>query len=273
MPHIPHGVEGDKPMRLAHMIAQRGLCSRRLAEQWIIEGRVLFRGKPITDVAFQPPSDADIIVNGMPLPEPMPMRLFACYKPQRVLTTTRDPQGRRCLFDMLAPHYGRLGVRRLMAVGRLDYMSEGLLLLTNDGRLARFLEHPTHGLVRHYLVCVRGRLLERASRAMRKGAMVQGFHYRPIFVEPCRSVSSLLPPYVVMGRQREGTQWLSARLSEGKNRELRNVLAHWHMPVVRLIRVAFGGVSLPKKKMPVLWEIPQAVWHHMTSPVDVCGSQ
>jgi len=211
--------------RIAKVIARAGICSRRDAERLIEEGRVSVDGKVLTTPAFVVGPDASITVDGKPLAAPERTRLWRYHKPAGLVTTHKDPQGRRTVFDAL-----RQQLPRVISVGRLDLNSEGLLLLTNDGALARRLELPETGWTRRYRVRVHGTPDPKQLAALAKGITVEGVQYGPIQASVDRAVGS--------------NTWLSVALKEGKNREIRNVMEHLGFAVSRLIRIAYGPFQL-----------------------------
>ncbi len=223
-----------KPQRLAKWIAQSGLCSRRVAEDWILGGRVSLDGRPTLEPAQNVDTAARIRVDGAALPNPQAIRLFRLHKPRGLLVAERDPQGRATVFEALPK-----SLPRLHAVGRLDLNSEGLLLLTTDGAFKRRLELPETGLPRTYRVRAFGRLGPRELRLMAQGLTIEGQVYGPIEakIEP-RPGKPEPPPYAA------ANHWLRMTLHEGKNREIRKVLAHFGLQVSRLIRISYGPISL-----------------------------
>lgn len=215
----------DGPMRIAKAMARAGLCSRREAERWIADGRVSVNGKLLKTPACEVGPSDKVIVDGKPLPAAGTPQLWRYHKPKGVVTTHSDPQGRPTVFEKLPPE-----MPRVISVGRLDFNTEGLLLLTNDGALARHLELPANGWVRRYRVRAKGRVTPADLAKLKDGVEVDGVHYGPIEA----SVDS------VQG----ANSWLSISIREGKNREVRNVLAHLGLVVNRLIRVSFGPFQL-----------------------------
>jgi len=211
--------------RIAKWLARAGVASRRDAEKLIAEGRVKLGAKVVeTPATFITPGD-HVTVDGRPVAAPERTRLFRYHKPEGLVTTHRDPEGRPTVFERLPP-----GLPRLVSVGRLDLTSEGLLLLTNDGALARRLELPSNGWLRRYRVRVHGRVEEAALAALARGVTVEGVQYGPIEA----GLDS-----------RQGTNaWLTVSLKEGKNREIRRVMAHMGLEVTRLIRTAYGPFQL-----------------------------
>jgi len=211
--------------RIAKVIARAGLASRREAEAWIAAGRVAVNGAPIASPALNVADHDRITVDGEPLPTRERTRLFLYNKPRGLITTHSDPQGRPTIFQRLPKD-----LPRLISVGRLDFNTEGLLLLTNDGALARVLELPTTGWLRRYRVRVHGAVTQAQLDDLSKGVTISGIHYGAIAASVERVQGSNL--------------WLSFGIREGKNREVRTVLGHLGLDVTRLIRVSFGPFQL-----------------------------
>lgn len=211
--------------RIAKVIARAGLCSRRDAERWITEGRVILNGKVLDTPACTVGEGDDIIVDGKPLPGAEKTRLFLYNKPSGLVTTARDEKDRPTVFANLPP-----GLPRVVSVGRLDLTTEGLLLLTNDGELARFLELPANGWRRRYRVRVYGLPDPAALKRLENGVTVDGIKYGEI--------------EATIERQQGANCWLDIVLREGKNREVRKVMEHMGLAVNRLIRVSYGPFQL-----------------------------
>jgi len=237
------------PMRIAKALARAGLCSRREAERWIGEGRVAVNGSVITSPALDVAQSDRIVVDGKPLPAADPPRLWRYHKPRGRVTTHRDPQGRPTVFDALPED-----MPRVISIGRLDFNTEGLLLLTNDGELARHLELPSTGWMRRYRVRAHGNTTPEALAKLKDGVEVGGVRYGPIEA----SISKV-----------QGTNvWLDIGLREGKNREVRKILEHLGLTVNRLIRVSYGpfqlldlppGVVEPVKRRVLIEQIGRTV--------------
>ncbi len=225
-----------KAERIAKVMARSGLCSRREAERWIVDGRVSVDGKTLDSPALTVTSDNHIAVDGKPMPRAERTRLWRYHKPPGLLTSNRDPQGRPTVFDRIPRELGRV-----ISVGRLDMTSEGLLLLTNDGGLARTLELPETGWTRRYRVRAYGRLEDSVLEKLEKGITVDGVKYGPIKAE--------------VESRKGANAWLSMSLKEGKNREIRKVLEHLGFSVNRLIRVAYGPFQLGRLKRGEVSEI------------------
>jgi 23S rRNA pseudouridine2605 synthase len=227
----------SEPERIAKRLARAGLCSRRDAERWIAAGRVKVDGRLLETPAFTVTDKSQIEVDGKPLPGADRARLWRYHKPPGEMVTSRDPEGRRTIFDSLPS-----GMPRVVTVGRLDFMSEGLLLLTNDGGLARRLELPANGWIRRYRARVHGTVDEARLAALANGITIEGVRYGAIQAK--------------LDRQQRSNAWLEMALAEGKNREVRRVLAHLDLPVVRLIRIAFGPFHLGELERSHVDEIP-----------------
>lgn len=220
----------EKKERIAKRMARAGVASRREAEAMIQAGRVVLNGAPLATPATLVGPDDNILVDGAPLPEIERPRMWRYHKPKGLMTTARDPQGRPTVFDRLPKH-----LPRVVSVGRLDLNSEGLLLLTNDGGLARALELPSRGWTRRYRVRVYGLPSNRALAALAKGVTVDGMRYGPIHAKPEAAIE---------GAARRANVWLTVTLKEGKNREVRRALEFVGHPVSRLIRTAYGPFQL-----------------------------
>src|SRR5690348_7535856 len=228
------------PQRIAKVLARAGLCSRRDAERWIAEGRVAVDGKVLTSPAVTVTPDSDIRVDGKPLPQPERARLWRYHKPSGLVTTHRDEKGRPTVFAALPQE-----LPRLISIGRLDLNSEGLLLLTNDGGLARRLELPATGWLRRYKVRVHGTVDPARLAALAKGTRIDGVDYGPIRAS--------------LERQQGSNAWVALALREGKNREVRRVLERLGYPVSRLIRLAYGPFQLGHLARGAIEEVPPKV--------------
>jgi 23S rRNA pseudouridine2605 synthase len=213
------------PMRIAKAMARAGLCSRREAERWIEQGRVRVNGSVLLSPARDVGKHDRISVDDTALPAAEPPRLWRYHKPRGLVTTHRDPDGRPTVFAALPKH-----LPRVISVGRLDFNTEGLLLLTNDGALARHLELPATGWLRRYRVRAHGAVTETALAALKQGCEIAGVRYGPIEAS--------------LDKTQGSNVWLSLALREGKNREVRTVLESLGLVVNRLIRVSFGPFQL-----------------------------
>ena len=240
------------PQRIAKVLARAGLCSRRDAERWIAEGRVAVDGTVLTSPAVTVTAESQIRVDGKPLPEAERARLWRYHKPAGLVTTHRDEKGRPTVFAALPAE-----LPRLVSIGRLDLGSEGLLLLTNDGALARRLELPATGWVRRYRVRVHGFVDPDRLAALARGTTVDGIAYGPIRAQ--------------LDRQQGSNAWITLSLQEGKNREVRRVLEHLGYPVTRLIRLAYGPFQLGHLARGLIEEVPKKVLAEQLGKGDAAG--
>ncbi|MDO8396368.1 MAG: pseudouridine synthase [Bradyrhizobium sp.] len=211
--------------RIAKVLSRAGLASRRDAEEWIVQGRVSVNGRVINSPALDVTENDAITIDGKPLPPRERTRLFMYHKPRGLMTTHADPEGRPTVFDNLPE-----GLPRLISIGRLDFNTEGLLLLTNDGGLARALELPDTGWLRRYRVRAHGEVTQGQLDALKKGVEIDGVKYGPIDA--------------TLERDQGANVWLVFAIREGKNREVRNVMAHLGLEVNRLIRISYGPFQL-----------------------------
>lgn len=224
-----------KPQRIAKVIAAAGFSSRRGAEELIAQGLVTVNGKTITTPATLVTSTDKITVEGRALPQAQKSRLFMYHKPRGCLCTNSDPEGRATVFDQLPRDFPRV-----LTIGRLDYNTEGLLLLTTDGDLAQKLMRSD--LPRTYRVRFNGTLDDAAQEAIREGLTLDGFRYKPAHIEIRRSDASNL--------------WATVTLTEGKNREIRNMFEHFGCEVSRLMRLSYGPFKLGDIPTKGFVEIP-----------------
>src|SRR5688572_2375138 len=211
--------------RIAKVMARAGLCSRRDAETWIGAGRVSVNGQLLASPAYNVRPGDRVEVDGKPLPVRERTRLFRYHKPRGLMTTNRDPQGRATLFEKLPKD-----LPRLVSVGRLDFNSEGLLLLTNDGGLKRALELPETGWLRRYRVRANGQVTQEQLDRLKNGVTVEGVSYGAIDAK--------------LDRVQGSNVWITVGMREGKNREVRKVLGSLGLTVGRLIRVSYGPFQL-----------------------------
>jgi 23S rRNA pseudouridine2605 synthase len=226
--------------RIAKAIARAGLCSRRDAERLISEGRVKLNGKVLASPVVNVTATDDIRIDGQPLPRKEESRLWRYHKPAGLVTSHKDPEGRRTVFDAL-----REQLPRVISIGRLDINTEGLLLLTNDGELARLLELPATGWVRRYRVRAYGRLDPQALEKLRGGITLDGVHYGPIEAQ--------------IDKVQGDNAWLTIAIREGKNREVKKICEHLGLQVNRLIRIAFGPFQLGDLERGEVAEVPARV--------------
>ncbi|MCC0030981.1 MAG: pseudouridine synthase [Brucellaceae bacterium] len=222
--------------RIARRMARAGVASRRDAEQMIEDGRVTLNGQPVTSPAVNVTMTDRILVDGQPIPDIERTRLWLFHKPAGMITTNRDPEGRRTVFDALPRE-----LPRVIAVGRLDFNTEGLLLLTNDGGLARQLELPSTGWLRRYRVRAHGKVTQADLDRLAEGIAVDGVLYGAIEAE--------------LEREQGSNAWLTLGLREGKNREVRNVLGALGLEVNRLIRISYGPFQLGSLEPGAVMEV------------------
>jgi 23S rRNA pseudouridine2605 synthase len=232
VPARPFRPRGPQPvgaptetMRIAKALARAGLCSRRDGEAWIAEGRVKVNGTTITSPALNVTPRDRIEVDGEPMPDAEPVRLWRYHKPRGLVTTHKDPEGRPTVFEKMPKD-----MPRVISIGRLDFNTEGLLLLTNDGELARYLELPNTGWLRRYRVRAHGSVTQQRLDSLKDGVEIDGVRYGPI--------------EATLDTVQGANVWLTVGLREGKNREVRNILTTLDLVVNRLIRVSYGPFQL-----------------------------
>ncbi len=226
--------------RIAKFLSRAGICSRREAEQMILNGRVSVDGRVLDSPAFLVNKESSVLVDGKLVSENHSQNLGRYHKPSGLLTTHHDPQGRETVFSSLP---GDLG--RVISVGRLDLNSEGLLLLTNDGELSRFLEKSNW--LRKYRVRVYGRPNIKHLNSLSNGITLDGINYKGIKVE--------------LTSQKGSNAWLQVALTEGKNKEIRRILSHFDLQTNRLIRTAFGPFQLGSLKRKHVSRVSPKVIH------------
>jgi 23S rRNA pseudouridine2605 synthase len=234
--------------RIAKALARAGLCSRREAERWVEDGRVSVNGVNLESPAFNVGPHDRISVDGRPVDAPEAPRLWRYHKPDGLVTTHSDPQGRETVFEHLPED-----LPRVISVGRLDLSSEGLLLLTNDGGLARSLELPSTGWLRRYRVRAYGRVTQAELAQLADGITVDGITYGPV--------------EAVLDRAETSNAWITVSIREGKNREVRRVLEAIGLKVNRLIRVSYGPFQLGKMPPGSVEEIAQSAMAEMLGPL------
>ncbi|AKM11588.1 pseudouridine synthase [Croceicoccus naphthovorans] len=227
---------------MAKLLARAGIASRREVERMIADGRIAIDGEVLDTPATVLTSLRGVTVDGKPVGAPEPTRLFLFHKPAGLLTAERDPKGRPTIYTALRNALPQ-GTPRVMPVGRLDYNTEGLLLLTNDGEFKRALELPSSGIPRTYRAKAMGKVGQNDLEALFEGITVDGVHYGQIEANLER---------------RNGLQnWIEMTLTEGKNREVRNVLEHLGLQVSRLLRIAYGPFVLADLPRGAAVEVPQ----------------
>jgi 23S rRNA pseudouridine2605 synthase len=229
----------DGPQRIAKLLARAGVASRREVERMIAEGRIAIDGKKVETPATLLTSLKGVTVDGKAVRAAQSTRLFRFYKPQRTITAAHDPKGRPTIYDKLPQ-----GLPRVMPVGRLDFLTEGLLLLTNDGELKRQLELPRTGVVRTYRARAFGDVSQEQLEELAEGVTIDGMHYGSINAN--------------LERRTGRNCWIEMSLTEGKNREVRRVLEHLGLQVSRLIRTAYGPFDVGGMEPADVDEVPQS---------------
>lgn len=216
-------------MRIAKYIANAGLCSRREAEKLITKKKVFINNivceKPNVNVTV----NDKIEVNKKLLSLNNKIQLWKLYKPTKVICTNHDPKKRKTIFDILPKK-----IPRLISIGRLDYMSEGLILLTNKGDFARKLELPSSNFLRVYRVYIKGKINNKDIEKINLGISINKINYKKIFA--------------IIERESKGSTWIKFKLREGKNREIRNICEYFKWNIMKLIRVQFGSIKIKKEK-------------------------
>ncbi|MGA9546998.1 MAG: pseudouridine synthase [Rhodomicrobium sp.] len=249
MPALNETPEDGKPNgeRIAKVIARSGLCSRRDAEVLIGEKRVSVNGAVIESAALDVSPSDKVLVDGKPLAAREPPRLWRYHKPKGRVTTHKDPEGRPTVFDALPEN-----LPRLISVGRLDFNTEGLLLLTNDGDLARHLELPSTGWARRYRVRAFGQIEQSKLDELAAGLRTDGVNYGPI--------------EATLEREKGDNVWITLSIREGKNREVRRIMEHLGLSVNRLIRVSFGPFTLGDIEPGQIEEVKTSVLKDQLGP-------
>lgn len=222
----------ENQTHITKKISQSGLCSRRDAKSMVCNGKVLVDGEVITNPAIKINNSAKVSVDGKEISSNPQPKLWIFNKPVGIITTHKDPQNRQTVFDMLPKNMGRV-----ISVGRLDVNSEGLLLLTNDGELSRYLEMPKSEISRRYAVRVFGHVTKEQLQTLMNGCTIGGIRYNKILAK-------------IIDAEKNNS-WLEMTLFEGKNREIRKILSHFCLKISKLIRVQYGPYSLegiPKGK-------------------------
>ena len=225
-----------KNEKITKKLSRIGIGSRRMLEKWIQDGRVSINGEVVFNPAIRVDENAKIKFDGVKVPDKEASRLWKFYKPKGSLSSNKDLKGRNLIFDFLPKN-----LPRVISVGRLDYNTEGLILLTNDGELARKLEMPSSGFSRSYRVRVHGKVEKSKLDMLKHGIKINKINYK--------SINAYLE------RQNKTNAWVNISLKEGKNREIRKVMEFFGLEVSRLIRVEFGPFKIGKLKEKEIQEI------------------
>jgi 23S rRNA pseudouridine2605 synthase len=227
--------------RIAKVIARAGICSRRDAEKLILDGRVKLDGALVTSPAINVTENNVVQVDEKPLSQPEAARLWRYHKPSGLVTTHKDEKGRSTVFGSLPKHLGRV-----VSVGRLDFNSEGLLLLTNDGDIARRMEIPASGWTRTYRARLFGKVTQADLDKLATGITIDGVKYGPVIAD--------------LERSKGMYSWVTVKLKEGKNREVKRVMERLGLKVARLIRTGYGPFQLGQLAEGQIEEIPARLW-------------
>ena len=223
-------------MRIAKFISNAGICSRRNAEKLILEGKVIINNKICDKPNINVNLNDKILVNNKIISINKSIRVWKMYKPIKTICSNNDPQKRKTVFDLIPSN-----LPRLISIGRLDFMSEGLLLFTNNGDIARKFELPSSNFLRVYRVCINGMINKQKINKINSGIEIEGIHYNKIKIEIEKSTLN--------------RTWVVFKLQEGKNREIRNICRYFKWKISRLIRVQYGNIKLSKLKPGNLVEI------------------
>jgi len=223
-------------MRIAKYISNAGYCSRRDAEKLISSGKVY-----INDILCEKPNvnvnpNDKILIEKQLVKLKDNIRLWKIYKPPKIICTNKDPQKRKTIFDILPND-----LPRVISVGRLDFMSEGLLLLTNNGDYARKLELPNSNVLRVYRLCLKGDITTNMIKQINRNISINGINYNKISAK----IEKFQSPYT----------WVIFKLKEGKNREIRNICKFFKWNIIKLIRIQYGTIKLSKQKMGKIQEV------------------
>ena len=232
--------KSNETERIAKKLSRAGVCSRREAERWIAEGRIKVNNVILSTPATNVSEKDKILVDNIPLPKPSLSKIWRFHKPKGCLVTENDPKGRKTIFQILPK-----SLPRVISVGRLDYDSEGLLLLTNDGAISRKLELPSTGWLRKYKVRVHGIVDKSALLKIKDGIKLDNFKTGPIEAS--------------LEIQKGTNAWILIGIREGKNREIRRIMDHLGYPVNRLIRLSYGPFQLGNLKSGEVLEINKNV--------------
>jgi len=230
----------EVPQRIAKLIAHSGAYSRRDAEKLIYEGKVEVDGQILTSPAILVDGSEKIVINGKKINTNFHTKIWLLNKPKGFISTSKDPQGRKTIFDLLPKN-----INHIMPIGRLDLNTEGLLLFTNDGNLSRYMEHPDNKIIRKYKIKVRGKVAEDLMANLRENITISRVQYNIITAN-------------IISYSQSNT-WLSIEISEGKNREIRNICEHFRLQINRLIRTNFGPFELNNIQKGEFIELPKKI--------------
>ena len=228
----------EKKQRIAKSIAATGYCSRRHAEKLILMGEVTVNGKKIITPAFFVNKEDEIKVKNILLKSFIKTELYIFHKPKNVIVSKNDPQKRKTIYDFLPSN-----MQQFHYVGRLDYNTEGLLLLTNNGKLKRYLELPLNKIERSYKVKVYGNIKNIDKKKLLHGLTINNVKYGPVHID------------LIINKEK--TSWFNVKLHEGKNREIRKIMEYYGLFINDLIRIQFGPFHLKNIERGYLEKISQ----------------
>ena len=228
----------EKKQRIAKSIAATGYCSRRHAEKLILMGEVTVNGKKIITPTFFVNKKDEIKVKNILIKSFIKTELYIFHKPKNVIVSKNDPQKRKTIYDFLPSN-----MQQFHYVGRLDYNTEGLLLLTNNGKLKRYLELPLNKIERSYKVKVYGNIKNIDKKKLLHGLTINNVKYGPVHID--------------LIKNKEKISWLEVKLQEGKNREIRKIMEYYGLFINDLIRVQFGPFHLKNIERGYLEKISQ----------------
>ena len=216
--------------RIAKTIAESGICSRRQAENLISLGKVSVNGQKVDTPAFFVNISDQIIIDGKIIKKASKAQLFILHKPKGMIVSSHDPQGRKTIYDIIPNN-----IKQLLYIGRLDFNTEGLLLLTNNGKLKRFFELPINKIERTYKVKIYGNINNIDNTKLEKGIIIDNIKYGPIIIDILETKGK--------------NSWITVKLTEGKNREIRKIFENFGLIVNRIIRTNYGDYSIDKMKL------------------------
>ena len=223
-------------MRIAKYISNAGYCSRRDAEKLIQNGKVYLNNVLCEKSNINVDPDDEISIGKKIIKLEKNIKLWKLYKPSKIICTNKDPQKRKTIFDILPENFPRV-----ISVGRLDFMSEGLLLLTNNGDFARKLELPSSDVLRIYRLCIKGNINDSMITKINRGLSINGIHYKKVLAK-------------IEKFQKQYT-WIIFKLREGKNREIRNICKFFNWNIIKLIRLQYGSIKLTKQNPGQIQEV------------------
>ncbi|MBT4108760.1 MAG: rRNA pseudouridine synthase [Pelagibacterales bacterium] len=224
--------------RIAKTIAESGICSRRQAENLISLGKVSVNGQKVDTPAFFVNTSDQIIINGKIIKKASKAQLFILHKPKGMIVSSNDPQGRKTIYDIIPNN-----IKQLLYIGRLDFNTEGLLLLTNNGKLKRFFELPINKIERTYKVKIYGNINNIDNTKLEKGIIIDNIKYGPIIIDILETKGK--------------NSWITVKLTEGKNREIRKVMSYFHLHINDLIRIKFGPFILDNLKRGEILQVEE----------------